>query len=136
MSSGDRSHLVRFGALALSTRETAVESQGVGAGVRVKCSAFLMVFEHMYYRDSFKSCLDCKIFPLFLENYSNGCVVLASGRASVLSLVLGLVCEMDGYGGLLFNERRASRIENRESRFCYPSLAHFRHFILLRLTTH
>ena len=48
MSSGDRSHLVRFGALALSTRETAVESQGIGAGVRVKCSAFLMVFEHMY----------------------------------------------------------------------------------------
>ena len=78
MSSGDRSHLVRFGALALSTRETAVESQGIGAGVRVKCSAFLMVFEHMYYRYSFRSCLDCKILPHFLKNYCNEFVVLAS----------------------------------------------------------
>jgi len=35
MSRGDRSHVVRFGALALSTLENAVESQGVGAAAGV-----------------------------------------------------------------------------------------------------
>ena len=79
MSSGDRSHVVRFGALALSTRETAVESQGVGAGVQVNCSAFLMVFEHVYYRHSLSFYGNCEIFPHFPKNYCNGFVVLACG---------------------------------------------------------